>query len=594
MSNRVVSNSDVKKALRLHGVLGSIMVSLGYYIFGFYKVVKYMDNATECQGQDFVDRFLNNMNVSADFDEGQLSNVPDEGGFVVVCNHPFGGIEGLLLYQIVTKIRPDFKLMANYILALVPNLKDSIFEVNPFTTNPEWNDSTKGLRASIHYLAEGHGLGIFPAGEVSRYHGHDYPEDLPWSSSVARIIKNMGVPVIPVFWEGHNSKMFYGLDRVHEMLGTARLPRELANKHDQHFPMQIGKPILPAEIAGYEHPKDLAAYLRARTYALEANFDWPSVETTTATPLDSSAVSSEMELELNRIREKSLLFSVANYECYIVVYEDVINLMQEIFRLREEVFRSVGEGTGKNLDEDRFDLYYKHLVLWDSTKHRVAGSFRFGMGKEIIQNKGINGLIISTLFEIEDSFSEYLEKTIELGRFFIAKDYQQKSFPLRLLLRGLFELAVSHPEVEYYIGPVSVSKWYPKFYQGLIMEYLVRKHFVEPELAGKLKPRNPFRPDFLKVDIDTLLEKNMDCIEMFDKFMFRLSNGKGRVPSLLRKYLKINAKVLGFNIDISFNDSFDALLFAKIADFPENEVMTLLHEGNKIEKETVNFRFGYH
>lgn len=594
MSNRVVSNSDVKKALGLHGVLGSIMVSLGYYIFGFHKIVKYMDNATESQGQEFVVRFLNNMNVSADFDKRQLSNMPDKGGFVVVCNHPFGGVEGLLLYQIVTKIRPDFKLMANYILALIPNLKDSIFEVNPFTTHPKWNDSTKGLRGSIRHLAEGHGLGIFPAGEVSRYHGHDYPEDLPWSPTVARLIKKTDVPVIPVFWKGHNSSIFYGLDKVHTMLGTARLPRELANKHDQCFPMQIGKPILADEIAQYERPETLATYLRARTYALEANFGWTLPKATSTTSLNVSTASLEIERELSRIREKSLLFSVVNYECYVVNYEDATNLMKEIFCLREETFRSVGEGTGKNLDQDRFDLYYKHLVLWDNTKRRVAGSFRFGMGKEIIQSKGINGFIVNTLFEIEPSFSKHLEKSIELGRFFIARDYQQKGLPLRLLLRGLFELAASHPEMEYYIGPVSMSKWYPKFYQSIIMEYLARKLFVEPELASKFKPRNPFQPDYLKVDIETLLAKNMDNIEMFDKFMFSLSNGNGRVPSLLRKYLKLNAKVLGFNVDTSFNDSFDILLFARIADFPENEVLPLLIEVSDSEKDAVKARFNYH
>ena len=576
MSQRVVSNSDVKKALGLHGVLGSIMVELGYYVFGFHKVVKYIDTASESQGADFVAQFLNNLEISADYDVAQLSNVPDKGGFVVVCNHPFGLIEGLLLFHIITKIRPDFKLMANFFLELIPNLKDSIFVVNPFTTNPEWNDSRKGLRGSIRYLTDGHGMGIFPAGEVARYHEHDYPDDLPWSPSIVRLIKNTGIPVIPVFWKGQNSRIFYGLDKIHTMLGTLRLTRELVNKHNQCIPMQMGMPISPSEMAKYEQPEALAAYLRARTYALEANIDWPSRKTTTLAPIDISVESSEIELELNRIRQKSLLFSAANYECHIVDYDDATNLMQEIFRLREETFRSVGEGTGKNLDQDQFDPYYKHLVLWDKTKHKIAGGFRFGMGNEIIQNKGINGFIISTLFDIEDSFSEYLEKSIELGRFFIASDYQQKGLPLRLLLRSLSILATSHPEMEYYIGPVSISSWYPKFYQGLIMEYLSRKHFVEPKLAGQLQSHNPFHPDFLKADVEALLEKNMDSIEGFDKFLFRLSNGRIRIPSLMRKYLKINAKVLGFNVDAAFNDSFDALFFARIADFPENEIMPLL------------------
>lgn len=573
MSNRVVSNSDVKKALGLHGVFGSIMVSLGYYICGFHKTVKYLDNATECQGQEFVTRFLDNMKVSAVFDKKQLSNIPVEGSFVIVCNHPFGGIEGLLLYKIVSEIRPDFKLMANYLLAMIPNFKDSIFGVNPFTSNPEWSDSKNGLRGSIKHLAEGHGLGIFPAGEVSRYHGNSYPEDLPWSSSVARLIKNANVPVVPIFWEGQNSRMFYRLDKVHKKLSLARLPKELANKRGQCISLQIGKPIPAAEIAKFERPEDLAAYLRARTYALEANSTWPSQETTVTAPIETSSATSEIELELNRCREKSLLFSEANYDCFLVDYEETTNLMQEIFRLREESFRSVGEGTGKSFDMDEFDHYYKHVVLWDNTNHKIVGGFRFGIGKEILQSRGVNGFIFSTLFDIDASFSAYLEKTLELGRFFIAIEYQQKGLPLQLLLRTIFVLAAAHPEAEYYIGPVSVSNWYPKFYQGLIMEYLSKKHPVEPKLADMLKPHHPFQPDFLKVDIDALLKSNMDSIEAFDKFLFRLSDGKARVPSLLRKYLRLNAKVIGFNIDTNFNNSFDALLFAKISDFPEKEVL---------------------
>lgn len=576
MDNRVVSNSEVKKALGLHGAFGSLMVDLGYYVCGFHKVVKYIGNAKEYQGQEFVDRFLDNMNVSADFDENLLSNIPEKGGFVVVCNHPFGGIEGLLLYHVVSKIRPDFKLMGNYILSMIPNLKDSIFGVNPFTSNPRWSDSKKGLRASILHLAEGHGLGIFPAGEVSRYHGKLYPEDLPWSSSIARLVKNAGVPVVPVFWRGQNSRLFYRLDKIHEMLGTARLPRELANKHDQCFSMQIGCAISADEIARYKQPEDLATYLRARTYALEANLDWPAQETADTTPVDVSVASSEISLEISRIREKALLYSMADYDCLMVDYEDAPLLMNEIFSLREQTFRSVGEGTGKSLDRDRFDSYYKHIVVWDNAKQQIAGSFRFGMGKDIIQSKGINGLIVSTLFDIDASFSEYLEKSIELGRFFIPGEYQKKGLPLRLLLRGLFVLAATYPEVDYFIGPASVSRLYPKFYLSLIMEYLNRKHHVESGLENKLTPHHPFQPDFLKADVEALLTKNMDSIDQFDKFMFRLSNRKSRLPSLLRKYLKLNAKVLGFNIDTLFNDSFDALLIARISDFPENEVLPLM------------------
>ena len=173
--------------------------------------------------REFADHLLENMNITIDVSPEQLENIPKEGGFVLVSNHPFGGIEGVMLLSAIAKVRPDFKVMANFILSHIPNLKECFFAVNPFEKNPEWKSSVGGIKGAIQHIAAGNGLGVFPAGEVSRYHGHDYPEDLAWSTSIARIIKNAGVPVIPVFWDGRNSKLFYAVDKIHPMLGTAPL-----------------------------------------------------------------------------------------------------------------------------------------------------------------------------------------------------------------------------------------------------------------------------------------------------------------------------------------------------------------------------------
>jgi putative hemolysin len=592
---KVVTNKDIKNALGLKGFFGTCVAGVVYGVMGLGKINRLFDGAADYQGREFADHLIENMDITIDVSPEQLENIPKEGGFVVVSNHPFGGIEGVMLYSVIAKVRPDFKLMANFILSHIPNLKEAFFAVNPFEKNPEWKSSLGGIKGAINHIAEGHGLGVFPAGEVSRFHGHDYPEDLPWNASIARIIKNAKVPVIPVFWDGRNSRLFYAVDRINSMLGTARLTRELANKQGKRFNLQIGKPILPAEVALYENPKELAAYLRSRSYALEANIPVKTAEKKEVkqAEIDPPTDLPLMLAELEAIREKSFLYSTANYDCYLADYADIPNIMHEIARLREEAFRAIGEGTGKNLDQDEFDVYFKQMFLWDTVKQRIAGCYRLGIGSEIVPKYGIKGFYVSTLVNIDESFSDKLSHTIELGRSFVALDYQKEVLPMMLLLRGLSDVVVRYPEINHFIGPVSISAWYPKFYLSLIARFVAEEHSIEEEYRGKVTPKTPFVPDYLKVDSDVLLKNNMNGVDKFDKFLFRLSNGEYRLPTLYKKYLKLNAKFLCFNVDPDFNDTLDSLLFLTFTDFPEDEVMPLFRDSSDEEKEIVRKRFGY-
>ena len=592
---KVVTNSDLKNALGLKGIFGTCVAGMAYGFLRLGKINRLFDGAADYQGREFADHLLENMNITIDVAPEQLENIPKEGGFVLVSNHPFGGIEGVMLLSAIAKVRPDFKVMANFILSHIPNLKECFFAVNPFEKNPEWKSSVGGIKGAIQHIAAGSGLGVFPAGEVSRYHGHDYPEDLPWSTSIARIIKNAGVPVIPVFWEGRNSRLFYAVDKIHSMLGTARLTKELINKHDTCFNLQIGKPILPSEVAQYENPKELAAYLRSRSYALEANIPAKAVEKKEVKQdeIDAPTDLSLMLAELESIREKSFLYSTVNFDCYLADYEDIPNIMHEIARLREEAFRAIGEGTGKSLDQDEFDKYFKQMFLWDNVKQKIAGCYRLGIGSEIVPKMGIKGFYVSTLVNIDESFSDKLSHTIELGRSFVTLDYQKEVLPMMLLLRGLSDVVVRYPQINHFIGPVSISAWYPKFYLSLIARFVAENHAIEDDLKDKVTPKTPFVPDFLKVDSDALMKHNMGGVEKFDKFLLRLSNGEYRLPTLYKKYLKLNAKFLCFNVDPDFNDTLDSLLFLTFTDFPEDEVMPLFRDSSDEEKEIVRKRFGY-
>lgn len=569
------------------------LVALALNIMGFRKINRLYSPSADLKNKEFTEDMLRRYNTTYDVNENEMNCIPKEGPFVLVCNHPFGAIEGIILYDAVAKVRPDFKIMANFILGFIPNLKEVFFSVNPFENNPEFGGSTGGMRASLLQLKEGHGLGVFPAGEVARYHGHSYPEDIDWSPSIAKIIQKTNVPVIPVYFDGNNSHKFYFWAKIYSMLATVRLVRELLNKRNKKIIMKIGKPILPAEVAQYETPEALAAYLKNRSYALQANItdEKKRFRSRVSDPIDAPFRASSLARELNAIRSKSLLFTTADFECYLADYDDIPHVMHEMGRRREEAFRAIGEGTGKSIDTDNYDTYYKHLILWDTKEQTIAGGYRIGIGDEIYEKYGARGFYVDSLFNIDPRFEPYLKETIELGRSFVSVDYQKDILPLMLLLKGLMETIMRYPKMNYFIGPVSISSWYPKFYQSLMVYYVTTKHTNE-EMTKLFHPKTPFVPNFNKCDIQVLMEKNMETVDKFDRYIMKLSNGDYRMPTLFKKYLKINSKFLCFNVDPDFNDTLDGLLLLKFTDYPKDELDMMLKDIPEADRLAYYKRFG--
>ena len=568
-------------------------VALGLNILGFRKINRLYSPSADLENLPFTDDMLMRYNITYDVNENELNCIPKEGPFMLVSNHPFGGIEGIILYNAIARVRPDFKIMANFVLGFIPNLKDVFFSVNPFENNKELAGSNGGIRASLNQLKEGHGLGVFPAGEVARYHGHSYPEDIAWAPSIAKLVQKTNVPVIPVYFDGNNSHKFYFLTRIHPILGTFRLVKELLNKRNKKLIMKIGKPILQSEVAQYETPEALAAYLKNRSYALQANIsqETKKFRSRVSDPIDPPFRPSDLARELRAIRKKSLLFTTADFECYLADYDKIPHVMHEMGRRREEAFRAVGEGTGKSIDTDNYDTYYKHLILWDTKEQTIAGGYRIGIGDEIYEKYGARGFYVDSLFNIDPKFEPYLKETIELGRSFVSVDYQKDILPLLLLLKGLMETIMRYPKMNYFIGPVSISSWYPKFYQSLMVYYVTTKHTNE-EMSQLFHPKTPFVPNFNKCDIEVLMEKNMETVDKFDRYLMKLSNGDYRMPTLFKKYLKINSKFLCFNVDPDFNDTLDGLLLLKFTDYPKEELDMMLKDMPEEKRPAYYQRFG--
>jgi len=576
MTTKLVSKNDVKRALKIRGPFGDIAALTVMSLLGFNKINKKYSNFASFAGREFTTEMLKEFKVKYDFIEKELDYIPQEGPFIVVANHPFGAVDGVILLNIISSIRPDVKFLTNFILSHIPNLKEFFLPVNPFEDKPGLKSSFSGLRMASETLASGGCLVLFPAGEVATRYKGSVIEDKEWQTSVIKLVKNAKVPVIPVYFHGTNSNFFHWLGKIHPMLRTARLPMELVNKAGAVIPVRIGKPVTVNEISEYKDLKDLGRYLKSRCYAMEANIRKPEELCTckSTTPIALPKNNRLLNKEIKSLGQENHLFTTGNYSCYLAEAKSIPCLLHELGRKREEAFRAVGEGTNKSLDTDAFDDYYKHLILWDKHKSKIVGAYRLGFGSEIMPKYGIKGFYSQTLFNYEEGIHNVLSKSIELGRSFVSLEYQKEPLPLVLLIKGLLYSVLNHKDVEYLFGPVSISSWYPMFYRSMIIHYLKEHHSVK-DLESQVRPFNPFVPDFNRVSIDDLLRNKMESIEKFDRYMMRLSDNQFRLPTLVKKYLKINAKIINYNVDPDFNYCVDGLVLLDLKQVPRQEILAL-------------------
>lgn len=593
MRTKLVNKSEVKNVIKVKGFAGNVIAGLVMRVLGLNRINGIYSHICQYQGMDFADKLLEHLNVSCDFIPDELEYLPQGQPFIVVSNHPFGAIDGVIMLSVLGRRRPDLKILTNFILSHIPNLAEHFFPVNPFTDRPGMKSSLGGLKMAKEHLASGGVLGLFPSGEVSSNKNKDrVVKDIEWQPSIIKLIKGAGVPVVPIYFNGSNSRLFHLMGKVNPYLRTARLPHELINKRNKTISLRIGKPIMPAELEEFVDIQDLGRYLWNRTYALEANVESQSVgqgreaapQIPVAGHIDSERLCSDI---ISIAKEK--LFELNNYECYLVRAEQIPYLMQEIAVCREETFRAVGEGTGNSTDTDEYDKYYRHLILWDKEKKMLVGAYRLGMGNEIVRKYGVEGFYSNTLFRFHREFRPYLRKSVELGRSFVVPAYQKDPLALMLLIKGLMYMVINKPEVRYLIGPVSISSWYPHFYRSLMVYYLHQRQSV-PELEKYVSPKYPFEPQYHRVNVDELAGGRMESLERFDRFLYRLSNNRFRLPTLLKKYIKLNARILAFNVDPDFNFCVDGLIMLDIMDVPKPEIDALSKEFQ--DKDMVYRRFG--
>lgn len=201
-----------------------------------------------------------------------LEKIPKEGAFITISNHPLGGADGVILLKTILQQRPDYKIIANYLLQKQEPVAPYILPVNPFEGSVSRVSSISGLITSLKHIKEGKPLGIFPAGEVSTLKKGGVYEDKEWELSGIKLIKKANVSVIPIYFHAKNSRLFYFLAKLNPLLRTLKLCSELGNKENKIIYIKIGNPIKAKSIAAIEDLKILNIFLRKKTYLLAKPF----------------------------------------------------------------------------------------------------------------------------------------------------------------------------------------------------------------------------------------------------------------------------------------------------------------------------------
>jgi putative hemolysin len=512
----------------------------------------------------FATAALRVLDVTAAFNIAGVDDIPKRGPMIVAANHPHGALDGLLLLDVIGRARPDVRLIANHLLSRIPELRDQCFFVDPFASRDSAHRSLPGLRAARLWLGQGGALVIFPAGEVAHTsNAEGLVVDSPWRSTIGALAVGAQAQVLPIYIDGANSALFYAAARVHRLLRTALLPRELVKRRGTSVAIHIGRPLSLDAIARVDQTADtVTRRIRDAVESCRAGLEArrrAAVGRCCSAGLQACQSIDPVYLadDVRNLPGEARLLSSATFDVYCAEATHLPHVLHEIGRLRERTFRAVGEGTGKASDIDAFDASYLHLFVWNRTTREVVGAYRLGRTDQITESSGVDGLYTRTLFRYDRSLFDRLPPALELGRSFVRPEYQRDPQALLLLWKGICAFVQRHPRYRVLFGAVSISSRYTDRTRDMLIRFLEQNHLHQQlsEAVSSLRPYAPRGGDTARVP-RTIAEADRLASE-FEP------NGQG-MPVLLRQYLKLNARVLGFNVDPSFGDVLDALMMVDL------------------------------
>lgn len=501
-------------------------------------------------GVDFIDRIFEYFNFSYNVSQRDRNNIPSQGRLIIIANHPIGSLDGLALLHLVSEVRRDVKIIANDMLMAFEPLHELFLPLDNMTCGT-YKQSYKNILAALH---DEQAVIIFPAGEVSRASPQGI-RDGKWAAGFLHFARAAKAPLLPIFVSAQNSLLFYSASMIFKPLATALLAYEMFNKHSAEIKFRVGE-VIPHDALESDKLADVPLIKRLKKHLYKIGEGKKPIfvtEKTIARPESSAAIKKELKSAqlIGKTRD--------NHRIYLCNWKQHPTVLREIGRLREQTFRKVGEGTGSRRDLDKFDHYYRHLVLWDEDKLTIAGAYRLGDVAEVLELKGMKGLYTANLFDFTPTALPMLGQALELGRSFVHPDYWGKA-SLDYLWQGLGAYLQHNSQIRYVIGPVSMSAQYPKRLRDLLVLFYRRYYGGAQTLAhGRHEleiddaTQQAFASQFAALGRD----------EGFELLQSLFVDAGHKIPVLYKQYAALyedgGYQLLAFSVDSEFGNCLDGL-----------------------------------
>lgn len=519
------------------------------------EVNELLEKKGDLSGFEFVEEVVKYFGVSYKVSNNDKLNIPASGKAIIIANHPLGALDALCLILLVREVRSDIKVVANELLMHFPQLHSWLIPVDAMS-----GKSRKESMKSIYQaLKEEKILIMFPSGEVSRVRPTGV-RDGKWQKGFLSFARRSNAPILPVFIKAKNSGLFYTVSMINKMLAALLLPNEMFRQRGKTIEYKIGEIIPAKSIQSLQitSDKQIATLIQKHLYRVgKGKRGILKTERSVAHPEERKAL-------INELKGAQTLGHTSDGKI-IYLFEHFPNsaIIREIGRLREFTFRKVEEGTGEQRDIDKYDKYYKHLILWDENDMEIVGAYRIGVADEIYEKYGKDGFYSHTLFEFLEGFDEYLKNSIEMGRSFVQPKYWG-SRALDYLWQGIGAYLHANPKTKYLFGPVSLSNAYPKDSKNMIIHFY--KHYFSPPIK-LVQAREPF-----VINKDEFNEVHKLCAHNNYKDDFRCLKSKlplgTSVPTLYKQYAELcdegGIYFAGFNIDYEFGDCVDSLIVVHV------------------------------
>lgn len=521
---------------------------------------------------EFAAQALRILDVSAEpVGEALRNRVPRHGPVLLVSNHPYGGIEALVLAAQLRSVRTDLQFLANGALRVFPELAPLIIPTNPLSVTQK---NLTSIRRCEAHLRNGGLLVIFPAGRVSFYQRERCGvADGEWNRIVGHLGRRTDAALLPVLFHGANSRLFQVLGRVWDRSKLLMLPRELLKLRGRRIRFSAGPAIAPG---AFRHMDEhaLTDYARLMTYLQDYPVGPQASEGACAVlqPLAPRGDAQVLHGEVQALAPAQRLVDFKQFSVCYAMADQIPNLVAEIARERERIFRCYDEGSGQPRDGDRFDQTYVQLFVWDNQERALVGAYRLGKTDELRARGGSASIYLSQMFQFEDAFHDAAPPSLELGRSFIVPEHQKSYHALYLLWQGIGRFLVAHPRYRRLYGTVSLSRQYDGRAIAALCDALITP-------SPHVQPRRPLLHGLNAQWREYRARRGSLQLQDLSALVRGLDAQGKDLPVLLKHYHRLGAKFHCVAVDPNFNDTPGLLLSVDVPALEPKVLATFLGSG---------------